>query len=97
MDRETIRHLAELSYIDLTEDERDEFINQLKEIFIHIEDVMGNAEYASIDATSLQEHYLENIDEDKVNESFRREAMLLNAKREKNGFVLVPKIIKGDN
>lgn len=96
MDKDQIRHLAELSYIDLTEEEKDEFLNQLKEIFIHIEDVMSNAEYASIDTAFIEKQYLENIDEDTVSESFSREEMLLNAKREKNGFVLVPKIIKGD-
>lgn len=96
MNKDHIRYLADLSYIELTDEEKDEFLTQLKEIFLHVEDVMSDAEYASIDTAFIEEHYLDNIDDDVIRESSSREEMLLNAKREKNGFVLVPKIIKGD-
>lgn len=96
MNKDHIRYLADLSYIELTDEEKDEFLTQLKDIFLHVEDVMSDAEYASIDTAFIEEQYLDNIDDDVIRELFSREEMLLNAKREKNGFVLVPKIIKGD-
>jgi len=96
MDINRIKHLAELSYIDLTDNEKDEFLAQLKELFNHIEHVINNAEYRNIDNDDAHNRYLTLMHDDAEDDIFLREDIIFNAKREKNGYILVPKIIKGE-
>ncbi len=95
MDAKELKELAQLCYVDLNEEEQSEFSKQLMEIFSHIENTLKNIDPEKIPHQRISLDKLEIFNDDMPQCDFKREEMLLNARREKNGFVLVPKIIKG--
>lgn len=95
MNREEIKFLAKLSYITLTEKEEKEFEEQLKDIIRHIEETMSKIDLSGIPKDFLSKKRMELLRSDEVHK-WTREDVMYNSKRIKNGYLLVPKIIKGD-
>jgi len=95
MNRDEIKFLAKLSYITLTETEEREFEDQLKEIILHIEDTMSKIDLSEISKDGFNKKKMDLMRKD---ETFKwtREDVMFNSKRIKSGYVLVPKIIKGE-
>ena len=95
MNREEIKFLAKLSYINLTETEEREFEDQLKEIILHIEETMSKIDLSEISKDAFNKKKMDIM---RIDETYKwtREDVMFNAKRVKNGYVLVPKIIKGE-
>lgn len=96
MDKAELKELAQLCYIDLNDEEQSEFSDQLREIFNHIEDTLKNVDPEKIPYQRISLDKLEIYNDDVPCCEYTREDMLVNAKREKNGFILVPKIIRED-
>lgn len=95
MNREEIKFLAKLSYITLTDKEEKEFEEQLKEIIVHIEKTMSKIDLSGIPKDFLSKKKMELLREDEP-VKWTREDVMFNAKRVKNGYILVPKIMKGE-
>ncbi len=97
MNKKELNHLAELSYIQLSESESEEFNEQLIELFKHIENALSGFNVLKSTDNRANEQYIELIHDDCCDESFNKELILVNVKNERNGFILVPKIIREDN
>ena len=97
MEKDKISYLAKLSFINLTTEEEQEFLKQLNDLFEHIEETLDNVNENEIETKEIIRNKLELFHEDSIKKEFTREEMLMNVNKEKNGYILVPKIIKEDN
>ncbi len=97
MNKKDLNHLAELSYIQLSENESEEFNEQLVELFKHIENALSGFNVLKIIDNRENEQCIKLTHNDCYDESYNKESMLVNVKNERNGFILVPKIIREDN
>ncbi len=97
MNKKDLNHLAELSYIQLSESESEEFNEQLIELFKHIENALSGFNVSEKTDNREDEQFIKLIHDDCCDESYSKELMLVNVKNERNGFILVPKIIKEDD
>jgi len=90
INKELIGKIAKNAKLELTEQEKEEFLPQLKEV---LED-FSKIEQAdtSLTTASFQPLFLKNVDrEDKVKESLTQEQALQNTKHKKDGFFRGPK------
>lgn len=94
MKKETLEHLAELSYVNLSDEEAEEFKKQLNSIFKHIEKTLQSVSPDKTKEGLYTKDAISIFNDDEVNCPYMKSEMLLNAKREKNGFILVPKVIE---
>ncbi len=97
MNKKDLNYLAELSYIQLSENESEEFNEQLIELFKHIENALSGFNVLKITDNRENEQCIELTHNDCCDKSYNKESMLVNVKNERNGFILVPKIIREDN
>ena len=97
MKNDELEHLAKLSFINLTDEENIEFEKQLNELIAHIEDTLGKINWENNIAQKIGLNKVELFHDDYVIESNVKDEIFTNIRREKNGFVIVPKIIKEGN
>lgn len=86
-----VEHVAKLARLDLTEDEKKLFVEQLSKIIDNFN------ELSAVDTTGIEPmaHALPIVNvlrEDEVHESLGREKLMANAPAAENGFFRVPKI-----
>lgn len=91
--KEQIEHVAKLARLNLTETEKEKYANELGSIIEFINKLN------QLDTTDVQQtaHVvpINNVfREDKVEPSFDREKILMNAPVQKDGCVLVPKVVE---
>lgn len=97
MDKIKISDLAKLSFINLTGDETAEFTHQLKEIVESIEATLDRIDLSRVQDGDYYKKSINIMRDDKPESRYLREMMLLNAKTVKDGYILVPKLIKEEN
>lgn len=94
MDKKTLKHIAELSRIKLTDEELEKFTPQMQTILDSAQELQN------IDTSKVQpmkKHIpFTYLREDKVEESLSQEEVLSNAKHTENGHVKVYGKIFGD-
>ncbi len=91
--RETIEYVANLSRIELGEEELKKFSDQLAAILDFI-DKLKNADISNVSPTSHILPLNNILREDATQESLPAAKALANAPQEKNNFYVVPKVIE---
>ena len=91
IDKKLIAHLAELSKIELTDEELTKMSLDMAEI-IEIMDMVKDFDIRSRDFC-LKETDYDNLREDSVESSFPTERILSNAKGRKDNTFTVPKVV----
>lgn len=87
MDKQTLKHIAELSRIDLTDEELDKFAPQMQTI---LESAKQLQDIETTNIQPMKRHIPFNyLRDDKAKESLPREDILSNAKHTENGYVKV--------
>ena len=90
--KEEIRHIANLTRLELNEDEIDNYIENLQDI-LDFADVVNNAPVQDLDIT-IETNEAKNVfrkDEVKIFED--NEALLANAKEKERNMFKIPKVI----
>lgn len=89
---EKIKHLEELSMLELSEDERKTFKKEFDTILDFVSEITHiDLEYINDDYKGLN---LNEFREDKVSKSIKREDALLNAPKTKDGCFVTPMVIE---
>ena len=91
MDLEKIKHLAELSKLELSDEEKQNLAKDLDSL-VELADIVRNA---NIDATSkIRSIDMCDLREDTAQESVKTEILLRNAPVENKGCFVVPKVVE---
>lgn len=94
--KDTVKHVARLSRLSLTEEEVTVFQKQLSSILDYIEQL----EEVGIEGVTPTSHVLSSMKNvfrlDEVSPSLSNDEALLNAPDKKDGFFKVPKVIKDE-
>jgi len=94
LNEDTIRNLAKLSYINVSEEEIADLLQSLKKIVDHAEklqeiDLTHLAPYAHLD-----EQGIDSLRKDEIGECLQREVFLKNSPEHIGGMIRVPTVIK---
>lgn len=87
-----VEHVANLAYLDLNEDEKKEFTNQLDSILEYVAKI-NELNTSNILPTSHPIFLTNVMREDRVKESLPIEDVLTNAPESEKGYFSVPRII----
>jgi aspartyl-tRNA(Asn)/glutamyl-tRNA(Gln) amidotransferase subunit C len=90
--KETVFHIAELSCLNLTEEEIEKYQKDLSAIINYI-DKLNQADTAAVVTAGHVRPVPQNLREDGLKGSVPREEMIRNAPSEGDGFFKVPKFI----
>ena len=88
---ETITHVANLARLDLTQDELQQYSQELTKIIAMVEQ-MNHLDLNGIEV-GMTEEQPTSFREDVVNNPFERDKLLKNAPDQEDGFFRVPKIL----
>lgn len=91
MDIQEIKHLAELSKLEFSDDELKEFVKDFDSLVgladkVRNADISGVANYNTVDMTNLRQ--------DKHQKSVETEELLKNAPEKQKGMFVVPRIVE---
>lgn len=87
-----VEHLADLSALQFSEEEKKEFVNDLNNIL-----KMVNQIQAADDGGKFvynRSHKLSELREDKVKDSMSQEKILKNSPKQRNGYFNVPLVVE---
>ena len=93
IDRDTILKVAELARLDLTEEEKAEFTNQLSDIISYVEKI-NELDTESIEPTDHIVELTNVLRDDRVDKSIDRSELKKIAPRFEEGHFVVPRIIE---
>jgi len=93
INKETIKYVADLSRIELTDEELERFSSQLQEVVGFI-DQLNKADITGVSPTSHILPLNNVLREDRLTGSLPNEDALSNAPQKKDGFFVVPKVIE---
>ncbi|MGE3063318.1 MAG: Asp-tRNA(Asn)/Glu-tRNA(Gln) amidotransferase subunit GatC [bacterium] len=96
MEKEKIIMLAKTAFINLTDEQAERFLNELEEIVHSIEKTLDTVNLNEVKEGEYFKKNLNLLQNDSPERAFDRETMMMNAKRQKDGYILVPKLIKED-
>lgn len=91
--KEQIEHVAKLARLNLTEAEKEKYANELGSI-IEFVNKLNQLDTTDVQQTAHVVPINNVFREDKVEPSFDREKILMNASVQKDGCVLVPKVVE---
>ena len=86
-----VEHVAKLARLDLTENEKEKFANQLSSILEYVEE-MNEVDTTDVEPMSHAIHFVNVMREDEVQYEQTKEELMKNAPFEEDGFFRVPKI-----
>jgi len=91
INKDVIKHVAEIARLNLSEKEVEEFLPELREVLKYFE-ILGKLDTKNV-KPSFQAVDLKNVmREDKARESLKQEEVL-NVKNKKDGYFLGPKVV----
>jgi aspartyl-tRNA(Asn)/glutamyl-tRNA(Gln) amidotransferase subunit C len=93
IDRDTILRVAELARLDLTDDEKAEFSNQLSDIISYVEKI-NELDTESVEPTDHIVELTNVLRDDRVDKSIDRSKLEKIAPRFEEGLFVVPRIIE---
>jgi len=93
VDRKEVEHIARLARLDLTEEEKKLFTEQLAEIVSYVEK-LKELDIEGIEPTSHVEKLTTRLRQDKLKDSLSREDALSNAPESESGQFRVPLVVK---
>ncbi len=92
LNKETIEHVAKLARLDLTEDEKEQYAQEISNILKLIEELNDmDLSHVKVELDHSQETPFRD---DTPNRRFERETLLKNAPEPEEGFYRVPKILE---
>jgi aspartyl-tRNA(Asn)/glutamyl-tRNA(Gln) amidotransferase subunit C len=91
--REEVEHLAKLANLELSEEEKEEFTQQLDK-FLEYAAKINEINTNEIEPTSHVVFLKNVLREDLVKESLPQEIVLSNAPKQERGYFKVPKVIE---
>ncbi|MDI6699758.1 MAG: Asp-tRNA(Asn)/Glu-tRNA(Gln) amidotransferase subunit GatC [bacterium] len=94
MDKKLLEEIAKHSFIELEEEEKSKFLEQINDIFVDIENILKKVDPKNVKDGEYYKRYLSIFNSDDPERLFTTEDMLMNSKRVKNNFIVLPKIIK---
>ncbi|MEO0288165.1 MAG: Asp-tRNA(Asn)/Glu-tRNA(Gln) amidotransferase subunit GatC [candidate division WOR-3 bacterium] len=94
MDKKLLEELARHSFIELEEDEKIKFLDQINSIFADIEKILKEVNLKNVTDGDYYKKYLTLFNHDEPEKEFRTEDLLMNSKNLKNNYIVLPKIIK---
>ena len=92
IDRNTIKYIANLAMIELTEPEEEKYSKDLEQILTYAEILDNMDTTKAIDFKNPINNF-NRFRKDEVKEPFDRDLLLSNAKDKENGMFKVPKVI----
>ncbi|MHA2007634.1 MAG: Asp-tRNA(Asn)/Glu-tRNA(Gln) amidotransferase subunit GatC [Promethearchaeota archaeon] len=93
--KETIEHIAKLTLLDLTEEEKDNLSKQLGDILNYFKK-LDDLDTTNVEPTTHPIDGLENVfREDEPWESLTNEEATQNTKHKQDGYFKAPRILKG--
>lgn len=93
LDTDLITYLANLSKIQIEDEEREKLVSDMSAI-VDLMDAMNEITIEDDINLNGEGVNLENLREDEIVESYDRENILANASHKKDGFFVVPKIME---
>lgn len=96
MEKEKILLLAKTAFLELKDEQADKYLNELEEIVQSIEKTLDSVNLKNVSQGDYIKKEITLLAEDAVKKDFDRETMMMNSKRQKDGYILVPKLIKED-
>ncbi|PIP14269.1 MAG: Asp-tRNA(Asn)/Glu-tRNA(Gln) amidotransferase GatCAB subunit C [bacterium (Candidatus Stahlbacteria) CG23_combo_of_CG06-09_8_20_14_all_34_7] len=94
MEKEEILILAKMAFIELTDKHAEKYLSEIEEIVQNIEKTLDSLNLKDVSNGDYFKKYLTLLMNDSSEKSFDRETMMMNSKRQKDGYILVPKLIK---
>ncbi|MEJ5307935.1 MAG: Asp-tRNA(Asn)/Glu-tRNA(Gln) amidotransferase subunit GatC [candidate division WOR-3 bacterium] len=94
MDKKLLEELARHSFIELEEEEKIKFLDQINNIFFDIERILKEVNLKDITDGDYYKKYLTLFNHDEPEKEFTTEDLLMNSKNVKNNYIILPKIIK---
>lgn len=92
---EQVKHIANLAKLNIKDEEMSKYQKQLSDILTEIEKIVEVAieeDEIMISPSDNKNNYSEDIAEQHIS----KEAAFLNAKRTKGDYIIVPKVIEGE-
>ena len=86
-----VEHVAKLSRLDLTEEEKVKFSKQLGDVLKYVEQ-MNEVDTSNVEPLSHVVDFNNVMREDEIHYDCSKEELMMNAPEEENGFFKVPKI-----
>jgi aspartyl/glutamyl-tRNA(Asn/Gln) amidotransferase C subunit len=96
MEKDKILLLAKTAFIELTDEQAEKFLIELEEIVGNIKTTLDSVNLKDVHDGDYYKKRLTLLIGDSPERSFDRESMMMNSKRQKDGYILVPKLIKED-
>ncbi|MDD3803106.1 MAG: Asp-tRNA(Asn)/Glu-tRNA(Gln) amidotransferase subunit GatC [bacterium] len=96
MEKEKIIMLAKTAFVSLNDEQTERFLNELEEIVRNIENTLDKVNLKEVPEGRYFKEFIDLMPEDAPERKFDRETMMMNAKKQKNSYILVPKLIKED-
>ena len=93
VDRETVKRIANLARIAISEDEADRLVPELSNILGFVEQ-LGEVDTSAIEPMTAVVPNKLRLREDVVNDGDMRDSVLANAPQAEHGFFAVPKVIE---
>lgn len=94
MDKKLLEEIASHSFIELEEEEKIKFLEQINNIFFDIEKILKEFNLQNIPDGDYYKKFLTLFNQDKPEKEFTTEDLLINSKNVKNNYIILPKIIK---
>lgn len=91
--KEVVKKVADLSRINFSDQELEEFTKEFSSIVSFVE-MVGELDTANVEPSPYPIDIINSPREDKVYNSEKVEKMLENAPRRKGNFIVVPKVIE---
>ena len=91
--KEEIRHIANLSMLNLTEEEVEKYTQDMQDI-LNFAETINNADTEGTDETMGALEIYNVLRKDEVRESMDRDLLLQNAPEQERGMFKIPKVIQ---
>lgn len=92
IDKDTIKYIANLAMIDISEIEEEKYSKDLEQILTYAE-ILDNMDTTKAYEFNNPINNTNKFREDKVKESINREELISNARDTENGMFKVPKVL----
>lgn len=94
MDKELLEKIARFSFIEIEEEERENFLKQIENILKDVEKILNKLSLSNVDDGSYYKRFITIFKDDLVKREYTPDEILLNSKNVKEDYIVLPKIIK---
>ena len=95
IEKEQVKHIADLAKLTISEDEMSKYQKQLTDILTEIDKIV-DVEIPNDDIMISPSDNKNNYSEDVIESHISREDALLNAKHKRSDYITVPRVLEGE-